>query len=141
MELTEANHWTQTGQKENQPVCATGRVDEEYSKAKPDECRRNRLRGLVQRHVSGAQTRIAYLCPGGNECEDYFFSACLDKKPLVSEVLSFSIDNGYVAPVVGVPFGLHKPWGEIPAKGHGRAYNEIKEKCEDVELLESLHNV
>ena len=85
--------------------------------------------------------RADYLKHGGNECEDYFFSACLDKKPLVSEVLSFSIDNGYVAPVVGVPFGLHKPWGEIPAKGHGRAYNEIKEKCEDVELLESLHNV
>ena len=85
--------------------------------------------------------RADYLKHGGNECEDYFFSACLDKKPLVSEVLSFSIDNGYVAPVVGVPFGLHKPWGEIPAKGHGRAYNEIKEKCEDVELLDSLHNV
>ena len=82
--------------------------------------------------------RSDYLKNGGNECEDYFFSACLDKKPLTKEVLSFSIDNGYVGPINGVPFGLHKPWGEIPAKGHGRGYNEIREVCEDVEILKEL---
>ena len=85
--------------------------------------------------------RVDYLKNSGNECEDYFFSACLDKKPTVSEVLSFSIDNGYVPPVVGVPFGLHKPWGEIPAKGHGRGYNEIKLAEEIVEELERLNSV
>jgi len=88
-----------------------------------------------------------YLKRGGNPCEDYFFSSCIENKPLVRDVLSFSIDNGYVAPQVGIPFGLHKPWGEHPHKGHGMGYPEIKKVCQTdihgsyVEDFERLHNV
>jgi len=88
-----------------------------------------------------------YLRRGGNPCEDYFFSACVEDKPLVRDVLSFSIDNGYVAPQVGVPFGLHKPWGLIPARGHGAGYPETKKVCRTdrdgnyLEEFERLHNV
>ena len=40
-----------------------------------------------------------YLKRGGNSCEDYFVSDSFVKKPLVKEVLSFSIDGGYMYPL------------------------------------------
>jgi len=91
--------------------------------------------------------REDYLKYGGNQCEDYFFSACLDEKPLVSDVLKFAIDNGYVGPELGVPFALHKPWGENPAKGHGLKYNELLEAANldsggnYIETLRMYHDV
>ena len=57
-------------------------------------------------------------------------------------MLNFSIDNGYMYPLDGkAPFGLHKPWGVNPAKGHGKYYNEIKKVCKDVEKLEIYNGV
>ena len=36
------------------------------------------------------------------------------------------------------PFGLHKPWGTTPSKGHGVAYQDIKKVCPEAEELRSL---
>tara|TARA_E500000331_G_scaffold352745_1_gene401979 strand:- start:703 stop:1425 length:723 start_codon:yes stop_codon:yes gene_type:complete len=84
----------------------------------------------------------AYLDDGGNPCEDYFVSEMTEVKPTYEEVLSFSIDNGYMYPIDNkAPFGLHKPWGGVPSKGHGKYYNEIKKVCEGVEGLEKLNGV
>ena len=80
-----------------------------------------------------------YLKNGGNPCEDYFVSACVKNKPTAREVRNFSIDNGYISPLSDeAPFGVHKPWGENPNKGHGLYYNDIKRICKDVEILENL---
>ena len=82
-----------------------------------------------------------YLKNGGNSCEDYFVSDCVVEKPFVKEVLSFSIDNGYMYPLNDkAPFGLHKPWGEGKI-GHGRYYEDIKRVCEDVEKLGELNGL
>ena len=84
----------------------------------------------------------SYLKNGGNPCEDYFVSACLDEKPTVKEVLNFCIDNGYMYPLEDkAPFALHNPWGNNPAKGQGKYYNDIKRVCEDVEELERLNGI
>ena len=57
-------------------------------------------------------------------------------------MLSFSIDNGYMYPLDNkAPFGLHKPWGSNPAKGHGRYYDDIKNVCKEVEELERLNGL
>ena len=83
-----------------------------------------------------------YLNDGGNPCEDYFVSEMTKVRPTYEEVLSFSIDNGYMYPINDkAPFGLHKPWGGVPSKGHGKYYNEIKKVCEGVEELESLNGL
>ena len=83
-----------------------------------------------------------YLDRGGNSCEDYFVSACVRNKPTVREVLNFSIDCGYMYPLDNkAPFGLHKPWGTTPSKGHGRYYDEIKKVCREVEILKSLQYI
>ena len=80
-----------------------------------------------------------YILNGGNPCEDYFVSNCNLYLPTVKDVLSFSIDNGYQAPYDNdLPFGFHKPWGGNPSKGHGRAYNIIKELYPKVEILKKL---
>ncbi len=82
-----------------------------------------------------------YLESGGNPCEDYFVSDRVRIKPTVRNVLNFSIDNGYMYPLdEKAPFGLHKPWGVNPKKGHGRYYNQIKKVCEGVEQLEKLND-
>ena len=39
------------------------------------------------------------------------------------------------------PFGVHKPWGVNPKKGHGKYYDEIKQVCKDVEKLEIYNGV
>ena len=39
------------------------------------------------------------------------------------------------------PFGVHKPWGVSPSKGHGKYYNEIKKVCEEVEQLEKMNGL
>jgi hypothetical protein len=81
-----------------------------------------------------------YLERGGNPCEDYFVSDRVRNKPSVKDVLTFSIDNGYQIPHnMEAPFALHKPWGENPRKGHGRAYEQIKQVCPEVEELERLN--
>jgi hypothetical protein len=80
-----------------------------------------------------------YLERGGNPCEDYFVSACMKNRPTTRQVISFSIDCGYISPLnMEAPFAIHKPWGVNPAKGHGRYYNEIKLVCEEAETLEKL---
>jgi hypothetical protein len=84
-----------------------------------------------------------YLESGGNPCEDYFVTECVSHldMPTTKEVLSFSIDNGYMAPLdMKPPFALHKPWGVNSAKGHGLFYNRIKEVCSGVEELERLND-
>ena len=82
-----------------------------------------------------------YLDNGGNPCEDYFVSEMVEDKPTYEEVLSFSIDCGYMYPINDkAPFGLHKPWGEVKSKGHGKYYDDIKKVCKDVEKLE-IYNV
>ena len=67
-----------------------------------------------------------------------FFSEYIEK-PITRDVITFSIDNGYISPLdMKAPFGLHKPWGTTPSKGHGRYYDDIKKVCKDVEKLELL---
>ena len=39
------------------------------------------------------------------------------------------------------PFGVHKPWGTPPKRGHGKHYNAIKMVCPEVEELENLQEV
>ena len=59
--------------------------------------------------------------------------------PTTRQVRNFSIDCGYISPLdMEAPFGVHKPWGVTPSKGHGKYYNEIKKICSEVEKLESL---
>jgi len=83
-----------------------------------------------------------YLDRGGNPCEDYFVTDRIRNKPKVKDVLSFSIDNGYMYPLNDkAPFGLHKPWGANPAKGHGKYYEDIIRVCEQVKELERLNGV
>lgn len=69
--------------------------------------------------------------------EDYFFTEYIGNRPLTKEVISFSIDNGYITPLNGeAPFGLHKPW-----VNKGNAYSAIKEICPEVTILESLQQI
>jgi len=83
-----------------------------------------------------------YLDRGGNPCEDYFVSDRVRIEPTVRNVLNFSIDCSYMYPLNGkAPFGVHKPWGVSPSKGHGKYYNEIKKVCEEVEQLEKLNGL
>tara|TARA_R110001583_G_scaffold4497_4_gene25944 strand:- start:879 stop:1625 length:747 start_codon:yes stop_codon:yes gene_type:complete len=80
-----------------------------------------------------------YVANGGNTCEDYFVSACIEKHPTVKQVITFSIDCGYIAPLnMEAPFAVHKPWGVNPAKGHGKAYDQIKQVCNEIEVLKNL---
>ena len=79
---------------------------------------------------------------GGNPCEDYFVSEMAVNRPTYEQVLSFSIDNGYMYPLNNkAPFGLHAPWGKVKSKGHGKYYDRIKEVCNDVEELEKLNGL
>ena len=79
-----------------------------------------------------------YLASEKTWSEDYFFSEYTEK-PLTRDVITFSIDNGYISPLeMKAPFGLHKPWGTTPSKGHGVAYQDIKRVCPEVEELRSL---
>ena len=83
-----------------------------------------------------------YLQRGGNPCEDYFVTDRIRSKPTVKDVLNFSIDNGYMYPLDRkAPFGLHKPWGEVKSKGHGRYYELIKKACPEVKELERLNGL
>jgi hypothetical protein len=78
-----------------------------------------------------------YLKNGGNPCEDYLFSTCIENKPTTGDVLKFSIDNGYVSPLnMEAPFGVHQPWSN-----KGGAYDDIKNVCDGVETLSSLQYV
>ena len=83
-----------------------------------------------------------YLDRGGDSCEDYFVSDRIRTIPTFRDVLTFSIDNGYMYPINDkAPFALHKPWGLNPAKGHGKYYDEIKKVCEGVDELERLNGI
>jgi len=80
-----------------------------------------------------------YIKNGGNPCEDYFVSACVKNLPTTKQVITFSIDCGYIEPLNGkAPFAIHKPWGVNPSKGHGKAYNQIKQVCKEIEQLKNL---
>jgi hypothetical protein len=80
-----------------------------------------------------------YIERGGNPCEDYFVSHCVKNRPTTKEVLTFSIDCGYILPPdKEVPFALHKPWGVNPNKGHGVAYRGLKLICKEIEQLKKL---
>jgi hypothetical protein len=82
-----------------------------------------------------------YFLTGKTYSEDYFFSEYVEN-PLTRDVITFSIDNGYIEPLdMKAPFGVHKPWGTSPAKGHGIAYQQIKTVCPEVEILKSLQGV
>lgn len=77
-----------------------------------------------------------YLASGKPYSEDYFFSEYI-QKPTTREVISFSIDNGYISPLNNeAPFGIHKPWSN-----KGGAYENIKKICKNVEILESLQQI
>ena len=79
-----------------------------------------------------------YLASEKTWSEDYFFSEYIEK-PLTRDVITFSIDNGYISPLeMKAPFGLHKPWGTTPSKGHGVAYQDIKKVCPEVIVLRCL---
>jgi hypothetical protein len=83
-----------------------------------------------------------YLNNGGNSCEDYFVSEMATDRPTYEQVLSFSIDNGYMYPLNNkAPFGLHKPWGQMKSKGHGTYYEQIKKVCPGVIELERLNGL
>jgi hypothetical protein len=80
-----------------------------------------------------------YLEKGGNPCEDYFVTACVKNMPTSRQVRNFSIDCSYIQPLdMKAPFGIHKPWGVIPSKGHGKYYDEIKDVCDNAHVLEKL---
>ena len=65
--------------------------------------------------------------------DDYFFSEYVTK-PTTREVITFSIDNGYVSPLdMKAPFGVHKPWNN-----KGGAWDDIKSVCEGIETLRNL---
>jgi len=84
----------------------------------------------------------SYLKNGGNSCEDYFVSAMTINRPTYQQVLSFSIDNGYMYPLNNkAPFGLHAPWGKVKSKGHGMYYEQIKRVCPEVVELERLNGL
>jgi hypothetical protein len=90
---------------------------------------------LIKNHLE------KYTASGKSYSDDYFFSEYIDK-PITRDVRNFSIDNGYIEPLdMKAPFGVHKPWGTTPSKGHGRAYDKIKEVCPEVEVLKSLQSV
>jgi hypothetical protein len=77
-----------------------------------------------------------YLKSGKPYSEDYFYSEYLPK-PLTRDVINFSIDNGYIAPVNNeVPYGLHKPWNN-----KGNAYNVLKDLCPEIETLKQLQYI
>lgn len=83
-----------------------------------------------------------YLDRGGNSCEDYFVTDRIRTIPTFRDVLTFSIDCGYMYPLNNkAPFAIHKPWGVDPKKGHGKYYDEIKQVCEGVEELERLNGI
>ena len=83
-----------------------------------------------------------YLDRGGNSCEDYFVTDRIRTVPTFRDVLTFSIDCGYMYPLNNkAPFAIHKPWGVDPKKGHGKDYDEIKQVCEGVEELERLNGI
>ena len=77
-----------------------------------------------------------YLTTGKPYSEDYFFSEYITK-PTTRDVITFSIDNGYISPLdMEAPFGVHKPWAN-----KGGAYKDIKKVCPEVEILESLQQI
>jgi hypothetical protein len=74
-----------------------------------------------------------YLATGKPYSEDYFFSEYV-VKPTTRDVITFAIDNGYIAPLnMKAPFGIHKPWAN-----KGGAWDNIKRVCEGVETLADL---
>ncbi len=77
-----------------------------------------------------------YLAAGKPYSEDYFFSE-YTTKPTTRDVITFSIDNGYISPLnMEAPFGVHKPWAN-----KGGAYENIKKVCPEVEILKSLQQI
>ena len=115
-------------------------LDEPYPRSKPMNGglslrNKNMMIYLIKNYLD------EYTASGKTYSDDYFFSEYIEK-PITRDVITFSIDNGYISPLdMKAPFGLHKPWGTTPSKGHGRGYDKIKEVCPEVEILKSLQGV
>ena len=115
-------------------------LDEPYPRSKPMNGglslrNRNMMIYLIKNYLD------EYTASGKTYSDDYFFSEYIEK-PITRDVRKFSIDNGYIEPLdMKAPFGVHKPWGTTPSKGHGRGYDKIKEVCPEVEILKSLQGV
>lgn len=115
-------------------------LDEPYPKSKPMNGglslrNKNMMIYLIKNYLD------EYIASGKTYSDDYFFSEYIEK-PITRDVITFSIDNGYISPLdMKAPFGLHKPWGTTPSKGHGVAYQDIKKVCPEVEELKSLQEV
>ena len=125
-------------------------IDSPYPKLKPGGDYHAPYRGPQVLPMNGAlsirkkQTMIdivknefdSYITSGKPYEDDYFFSEFVNK-PTTREVISFSIDNGYISPLNGeAPFGVHKPWSN-----KGGAYENIKNTCKDIETLKSLQQI
>ena len=112
-------------------------LDDLYPRSKPMNGglslrNKNVMVDLIKKYFDG------YLASEKTWSEDYFFSEYIEK-PLTRDVITFSIDNGYISPLeMKAPFGLHKPWGTTPSKGHGVAYQDIKKVCPEVIVLRCL---
>ena len=52
-----------------------------------------------------------HLESGGNPCEDYFVSEMAVNRPTYEQVLSFSIDNGYMYPLNNKAFWFTRTLG------------------------------
>jgi hypothetical protein len=115
-------------------------LDEPYPRSKPMNGglslrNKNMMIYLIKNYLD------EYTASGKTYSDDYFFSEYIEK-PITRDVRKFSIDNGYIEPLdMKAPFGVHKPWGTTPSKGHGRGYDKIKEVCPEVEILKSLQGV
>ena len=115
-------------------------LDEPYPRSKPMNGglslrNKNMMIYLIKNYLE------EYTATGKTYSDDYFFSEYIEK-PITRDVITFSIDNGYISPLdMKAPFGLHKPWGTTPSKGHGVAYQDIKMVCPEVEELKSLQDV
>ena len=115
-------------------------LDEPYPKEKPMNGglslrRKDTMINLIKNHLK------EYKASGKPYADDYFFSEYIEK-PITRDVRNFSIDNGYIEPLdMKAPFGVHKPWGTTPHKGHGVAYDKIREVCPEVETLKSLQSI
>tara|TARA_X000001382_G_scaffold24809_1_gene15419 strand:- start:1373 stop:2176 length:804 start_codon:yes stop_codon:yes gene_type:complete len=125
-------------------------LDEQYPKYKPNSPIKNEIlpmNGALSLRNKKVMMDIIknnfeeYVKSNKTYSEDYFFSEYIDN-PITRDVITFSIDNGYIEPLdMKAPFGVHKPWGTNSAKGHGRAYDKIKKVCPEVEILKSLQSI
>jgi hypothetical protein len=125
-------------------------IDEQYPNLKPDGAYSAPYKGAQVLPMNGGlslrhkhamifciENYLAeYIRTGKPYSEDYFYSEYLPK-PSTRDVIHFSIDNGYIAPLDNeLPMGLHKPWAN-----KGNVYNIISNLCPEVLELQKLQNI